>query len=57
MEAPAVAVAEEILEITPWDEDILDLLAFELWQHASCPEGESEEVWEEVEPWCHASCL
>ncbi len=57
MEAPAVAVAEEVLEITPWDEDILDLLAFELWQHASCPEGGSEEVWEEVEPWCHASCL
>jgi hypothetical protein len=39
-------------------EEDLDVLAFELWQEASCPEGAAEARAEEHDPlWCHASCL
>jgi hypothetical protein len=57
MEAPAMPMTEEVAELTRWDEDELDLLAFELWQRASCPEAEAEQDPVEAEAFCHASCL
>ena len=37
----------------------LDILAFELWQQASCPETPVNENWlsDEAALRCHASCL
>ncbi len=57
MEIPTLTPPEEILEPTDWYEEEFDLLAFELWQRASRPEVEVDRTSEEVEPWCHASCL
>ena len=57
MEIPTLTPPEEILEPTDWYEEEFDLLAFELWQLASRPEVEVDRTSEEVEPWCHASCL
>ncbi len=64
MEAPAVPVAEEALQAarwgnTPprkWEEEELDILAFELWQRASCPDTETDQDWVEAEAWCLAGC-
>lgn len=57
MEAPAMPVAEAVMELNRWEEDELDLLAFELWQRASCPEKDTDQDCVEAEEWCHASCL
>ncbi len=57
METPVIPMSEEAIELTRWDEEELDIFAFELWQEANCPESPAEEEWMEVEPWCHASCL
>ena len=57
MEAPTMPMTEEVTESTRWEEDELDLLAFELWQRASCPEAEAEQDPVEAEAFCHASCL
>jgi hypothetical protein len=37
MEAPTITRAEDILEITRWDEELMDLIAFELWRRGCCP--------------------
>ncbi len=57
MEAPSMLMAEEAIEVTRWEEEELDLIAFELWKRACCPEGEPGEEWTEAEVWSHASCL
>ncbi len=57
MEAPTITRAEDILEITRWDEELMDLIAFELWRRGCCPEAESEPGGADTEPWRHASCL
>jgi hypothetical protein len=57
MEAPAMPMVAETIEINRWEEDALDLLAFELWQRACCPEGKADQEWAEAEVWSHASCL
>ncbi len=57
MEALAIPVAEEAIEVTRWEEDELDLLAFELWQRACCPDSDTSQEWAEPEVWSHASCL
>jgi hypothetical protein len=42
-----------------FEEQDLDILAFELWQQASCPENPVNENWlsEEASLRCRASCL
>lgn len=58
MEAPALAMADEALEITRWDEEDLDILAFELWRRASCPEADNDLTsWVGPEQRCYAGCL
>jgi hypothetical protein len=63
----ATALAEELAEVSHWDdapppkfeEEELDILAFELWQRANCPKEETDEYWlgEEEALRCHSSCL
>ena len=63
----ATTLANELAEAAHWDDDPppkfeeeeLDILAFELWQRASCPESPVGEDWlgEEEALRCHASCL
>jgi len=67
MGTAAMPLAEELAEVSQWDDapppkfedEELDILAFELWQRANCPEGETDEYWlgEEEALRCHASCL
>lgn len=67
MAAVAAVLAEELAEVTHWDDDPpakfeeqdLDLLAFELWQRACCPESPADGDWlsEEEALRCHSSCL
>lgn len=57
MEAPAMPVAEAARKLNRWEEDELDLLAFELWKRASCPETDKDRDCVEAEEWRHASCL
>ena len=67
MEAAATAMAEELAEVTQWDdapppkfeEEELDILAFELWRRANCSETAPDEYWlsEEEALRCHSSCL
>ncbi len=70
MAAAATAVAAELTEleeVTHWDDDPppkfeeqeLDVLAFQLWQRASCPENPVGENWmsEEEALRSHRSCL
>jgi hypothetical protein len=59
MAAPATALAKELAEASHWDEQDLDILAFKLWQRASCPEDPVDDGWmsEEEALRCHASCL
>ncbi len=67
--AAAVNEAElaELEEVTHWDDDPppkfedqdLDILAFQLWQQASCPDHPVNENWmsEEEALRTHRSCL
>jgi len=67
MAAAATAIAAELAEVTQWDDDPppkleeqdLDILAFQLWQRASCPENPVGENWmsEEEALRSHRSCL
>jgi hypothetical protein len=52
-------LAKELAEASHWDEQDLDILAFKLWQRASCPENPADDGWmsEEEALRCHASCL
>ncbi len=56
----AAALAPIELEVQPnLEEQDLDLLAFQLWQRASCPENPVNENWmsEEEALRSHRSCL
>lgn len=65
MAAAVVSVQSETVEL--WDDDQppqfgeqdLEMLAFELWQRASCPENPAGENWmsEEEALRTHSSCL
>lgn len=55
MEAPVMPPAEQTLEFTRWDNEELDVVAFELWQRASCPETPID--LDLLEEWYHATCL
>lgn len=59
MSAVVTTLANEMAQASHWDEQDLDILAFELWQRASCPEHPVGEDWmsEEEALRCHASCL
>lgn len=67
MEALAMPVAGEATDVkqssTPprrFDEEEMDIVAFKLWQRASCPESASDQsAWSSAEEdaWCKASCL
>jgi len=67
MAAVARALVTELEEVTHWvddpppklEEQDLDLLAFQLWQRASCPENPVNENWmsEEEALRSHRSCL
>lgn len=57
METPTIPMAEEVIELTRWEDEEIDLLAFELWQRASCPEAETDQDLAEPEVAHHASCL
>jgi len=67
MAAAAPAIATEFEEVTNWEDDPppkleeqdLDLLAFQLWQQASCPDHPVNENWmsEEEALRSHRSCL
>ena len=67
MEALAVPVADEAAaERSQWgdvppsrfEDEELDILAFELWQRACCPEKADEVQWLSAadELWLHANC-
>ena len=63
----AAAMAEELAEVTQWDdapppkfeEEELDKLAFKLWRLANSSEPAADEYWlsEEEALRCHSSCL
>jgi hypothetical protein len=65
--AAVIRLAEDPTTASQWDdpppprfeEQELDILAFEFWQRASCPESPVGEDWlgEEEALRCHASCL
>jgi hypothetical protein len=57
MEAPAIPMSEEVIELTRWEDEEIDLLAFELWQRACCPETETDQDLAEPAVARHASCL
>jgi len=59
MAEAATAWAKELAQAPRWDQQDLDILAFKLWQRASCPENPDGEDWmsEEEALRCHASCL
>jgi hypothetical protein len=67
METVAMPLADELAEVSQKDyaappkfeEQDLDILAFELWQRANCPKEPADEYWlgEEEALRCHASCL
>lgn len=51
------SLRRRMLPLRLYEED-LDVLAFELWQQASCPEATGEPWAEDQDQlWCHASCL
>lgn len=59
MAAVATVLAKELTQASQWEEQDLEILAFELWQRASCPEHPAGEDWmsEEEALRCHSSCL
>ncbi len=67
METTAMLIAEEVTETsrlgdTPpskFEEEELDLLAFEMWMRACCPEKALDPAWSSAakEAWSHASSL
>ena len=59
MAAVATSLAKELVDASHWDEQDLDILAFKLWQRASCPDNPVDDGWmsEEEALRCHASCL
>jgi hypothetical protein len=57
MQTLEMPTSEELAEIR-FEERELDILAFELWQLANCPEPADEQKLAEDEALrCHASCL
>ena len=59
MAAAATALVVELETRPNLDEQDLDLLAFQLWQRASCPENPVNENWmsDEEALRSHRSCL
>ncbi len=66
MEVLEVPALKEAKEASRWgdapphkfDEDVLDIIAFELWQRGCCADSkDGPEPVEEDELWQHASCL
>jgi hypothetical protein len=59
MAAVATALVVELEAPPKLEEEDLDLLAFQLWQQASCPENPVNENWmsEEEALRSHSSCL
>ena len=67
MAGAALTLATELEQVTEWQDDPppkleeqdLDLLAFQLWQQASCPDHPVNENWmsEEEALRSHRSCL
>lgn len=57
MEAAVIPVAEQAVEPISVEQELFDLVAYELWKRASCPEAEADQDVEEPEAWCHPSCL
>jgi hypothetical protein len=55
VEAPVMPPAEETREFSRWENEELDILAFELWQRASCPDTPIDV--DLLEEWYHATCL
>jgi hypothetical protein len=67
MESAVMSLAEELAEVSHWDDDPppkfeeeeIDILAFELWQRANLqgPPADEEPLTEEEALRGHASCL
>ena len=55
MEAPVMPPAEDIQDFVNLEDQELDVVAYELWQRASCPETPVDI--DILEKWYHATCL